>query len=269
MPKRQKFNEKHLDEALNEVSENLSHSVEGFLLGGLAMIKHEAKLSTKDVDIVFSEPDTARKFIEAAKKTGFRAMTDLPEEYVSLETMNVLTREDETRFDVFYKKVCGCLEYTQEMRERAKAIQYDENLKIYVSSIEDIFLFKAITDREADLDDMATLALAQIDWNSIEQEARNQKNAWMWIGKLWGRLLDLREKHGVVSPLLTRLKDEWEISQSMAILLGKMEIAPITKEEAKDILKEPEMAFVEKVLEHMIVKNLAVKKESEYHIVTV
>ncbi|MDO9537945.1 MAG: hypothetical protein Q7J68_06465, partial [Thermoplasmata archaeon] len=66
MAEKTKFEEGHLDKAMLAISENLVAPVEAFLVGGCAMIKHNAKISTKDVDIVFLKPEMARQFIDAA-----------------------------------------------------------------------------------------------------------------------------------------------------------------------------------------------------------
>ncbi len=265
MDERKKFGEQELDRALQDISNHLDEKVEAFLLGGLAMIKHDAKISTKDVDIVFSTPLMAKSFIDAALKTGFQSQKELTQEYLNLETMIILVKEDKTRFDIFVERVCGCLIYSKNMKQRAEPLEYGNNLTVYVSSIEDIFLFKSITSRPADLEDMSKLALMGIEWAKIEQEAREQPQSWKWIAKLYGRLLELKDEYKVNSPLISKLKDEWEISQSIGILLGRVETAPITFREAQEVLQEPDEGFVLKVLGEMEKKKLVTRMNGKYH----
>ncbi len=257
-----KFEEEHLDQAMLAISERLTDAVEAYLIGGLAMIKHKTKGVTKDVDIVFLNAEMAKLFVDAAYATGFHSQTDLSEEYLDLKAMTVLVKDDGTRIDIFVDRICGKLTYSEQMARRARMLRYGDNLRIFVSSKEDIFLFKAITSRPADLEDMATLALTDVDWKIIETEARQQPDAWLWIAKMYGRLLELKDEYQIESPLVKELKDEWEISQAMGILLGAIEKSPITFREAKDILQEPDDGFVNDVLE-TIVKRGLVRRESE------
>ena len=87
------------------------------------------------------------------------------------------------------------------MKKRTTKVFESPNLTIMAMSKEDIFLFKAITLRDDDLDDMATIAGAELDWNIIELEARTQPESDKWMPKLRERLLDLEDEHGVRSPL--------------------------------------------------------------------
>ena len=265
MVEKKEFDEKELDMALQNISNNLNEKIEAFLLGGLAMIKHNAKFSTKDVDIVFSTPEMAKAFISAAVKAGFQSEKELAQDYLDLETMTVLVKEDKTRFDIFVKKVCGCLTYSETMKQRAEPLEYGNNLTVYVSSVEDIFLFKSITSRPADLEDMSKLVLMGIDWAKIEQEARQQPQSWEWVAKLYSRLLELKDEYKVNSPLIRKLKNEWEISQSMGILLGRVETTPITFREAQEVLEEPDEEFVQMVLGEMENKELVTRRHGKYY----
>ena len=57
------FQEEQLDEIFNEIASKIDGPIEGFLIGGLAMIKNKMKTATKDIDIVFENEDDARTFI--------------------------------------------------------------------------------------------------------------------------------------------------------------------------------------------------------------
>ena len=87
------------------------------------------------------------------------------------------------------------------MKERSKKMYERYNFSLYVASIEDIFLFKAITTRPDDLADMASLAGKEIQWNIVEEETRSQDESWKWIGRLHGRLEELEDEYGIPSPL--------------------------------------------------------------------
>ena len=66
------------------------------------------------------------------------------------------------------------------MKSRARPYRTFGNLQVHVMAPEDIFLFKGITEREADLDDMRILAEIGLDWKAIEAECLSQKRSGRW-----------------------------------------------------------------------------------------
>ena len=227
------------------------------------MIFHGVKLATKDVDIVFMNLESAQTFIETAQKIGFFGAENLQEEYRDLDTRCVLEGKDGVRFDIFVVKVCDALTYSQGMKSRAQK-RYDKKmLKLYVSSIDDIFLFKAITSRPDDLADMATIAGKEIQWNMIKDEVRTQPDNWKWISRLYLRLLELEEEYGIPSPLKTELKDEAEIAEAIGILIMRWENGSFSFDDAQEVLDEDDSRFVRIVLQEM--KRLKIIEEKNGH----
>lgn len=251
MPNKKEFEKSKLIEALDDISKQLKGSIDAFLVGGLSMIFHGAKLATKDIDIVFSNKKDAQAFIEAANEIGFSDTNNLGHEYIDLKARCVLEGKDKVRFDIFIEKVCNALRFSQGMKERSQKMYDRNNLRLYVASIEDIFLFKAITSRPDDLADMATLAGKEIQWNIVEKEARSQDESWKWIGRLYGRLEELEEKYGIPSPLKGEIREEAEIAQAIDILAERLERGPISLENAAEALKEEDYDFVKKVIKEM------------------
>jgi len=90
------------------------------------------------------------------------------------------------------------------MIKRSEEIMSLNKVKIYLSSNEDVFSFKTMTERPGDLDDCVSLAQRGLDWNTILVEIKSQieisgKDVWItWINE---RLIDLEEK-GVNIPIL-------------------------------------------------------------------
>ena len=62
------------------------------------------------------------------------------------------------------------------------------------------------------------LAQRELDWGIIESEARVQPDSLEWIGKLFGRLEELRDDYRIVSPLLRSLRSDAALSQAFGIL---------------------------------------------------
>jgi len=107
MPNRKEFERSKLIEALDDISKQLKRPIDAFLVGGLSMIFHGAKLATKDIDIVFSNQKDAQAFIEAANEIGFRNANNLGHEYIDLKARCVFEGKDQVRFDIFIDKVCN------------------------------------------------------------------------------------------------------------------------------------------------------------------
>jgi hypothetical protein len=259
MPDRRTFEKSKLIEALDNISEQLQRPQEAFLVGGLSMMFHGAKLATKDIDIVFLDQKDAQAFIGAARKIGFVDAVDLGHEYINLKARCVLEGKDGVRFDIFIEKVCNALSFSLGMKERAERMYESDSLKLYVASVEDIFLFKAVTSRPDDLADMATLAGRELQWDIIEGEARSQYDSWKWIGRLHGRLGELEDEYGIPSPLKIKIMEEAEVAQAIDILMGRLEGGPISLENATEALGEDDNEFVEKVLKEM--KRMKIVKE--------
>ena len=262
MPIRKKFERGKLIEALDDISKQLKKPVEAFLVGGLSMIFHGTKLATKDIDVVFSNQEDAQAFIKAAEVIGFKNVNDLGDEYIDLKARCVIVGDEEVRFDIFIEKVCNALSFSKGMKERSKKIYEKYNFSLYVASIEDIFLFKAVTTRPDDLADMATLAGKEIQWDIVEEETRSQDESWKWIGRLHGRLVELEEEYGIPSPLKTRIREEAEIAQAIDILVGRLERGPISLENAAEVLQEDDHDFVKKVIEEMKRLEIVGEKQS-------
>jgi len=56
------------------------------------------------------------------------------------------------------------------MIKRAKLIKEYKNIKLFACSLEDILVFKSITDRDGDIDDCQSIARKTPNWNVILEE---------------------------------------------------------------------------------------------------
>jgi hypothetical protein len=130
-----------------------------------------------------------------------------------METSKIMQNKDGFRWDIFYGKICNKLTFSTNMSQRAIEFYSRGNIKLAIASKEDIFLFKGITEREADLNDMRLLVESGIDWQVVKEECRYQSDI---SGKLWEdalvqNLIDLRTKYKIKSPIekeLTKLCEE-------------------------------------------------------------
>jgi hypothetical protein len=73
---------------------------------------------------------------------------------------------------------------------------------------EDVFLFKSITEREADILDMRSLAERGLNWDVIKEECTLQEKRKIWEYFLVYRLEELKSRFGIEAPII---KELWKI----------------------------------------------------------
>src|SRR3989344_1077960 len=158
---------------LLNISRQLKREITAFAIGGTAMMFHNLKDSTKDIDIVFSSIEDRKDFIIAAKKIGW---VNFSAEVVYGEKKNIpiMLRLVEERLDLFLNEVID-FTFSKEMQKRATAIrQFEKNFIIKAADYPDIILMKCATDRPKDIDDARTIINNKdIEWQIILEEAKN------------------------------------------------------------------------------------------------
>lgn len=132
-------------------------------------------------------------------------MVELPKGYKKMGASTVLRNIDEFQCDIFYRQVCSGLEISDSMMKRAEHLKTFGNLDVYTRSPEDVFLFKGVTERNADLDDMRVLAGMGLDWNVIKEECISQEKRKIWEAFLATKLTELKAKFNIEAPILKEL----------------------------------------------------------------
>jgi len=202
MTERKKHDKNVLIPLLENISVHLEAETTVYLIGGLAMVLHGYKAITFDVDIIFDKDDDIKRFMTAAEKAGMKTISDKSAEYVQLGPRYILENKDEIRLDIFYRQVCNGLILSEDMKQRAQKKIEMNNLIVYAMCGEDIFLFKSITMRDHDLEDMFSIAQTELDWNTIELEIRKQPKSKEWFSRVRDRLIELYDEYGVESPFI-------------------------------------------------------------------
>lgn len=148
--------------------------------------------------------------IQALLKIGFRITVPREEVYLRLRTAVMMENQSGMRFDIFVQTVCRKIKVTSTMVARSKLHSKYGNLEISLISPEDMFLFKSVTEREGDLDDMARLAERGLNWRTILDECVLQSGEVILEGYLAVRLQELEEQRGTVSPIRSELEEMTE-----------------------------------------------------------
>lgn len=230
--------EDSLQRGLEELGDHLEEPVDVYLLGGGNLILRGLKDATKDVDIVVEDDQTFFAIAEPLRELGYEERGDLADAYDQLDPSVVLEKEGFPRWDVFVETVAGQLRLTDAMIDRSdRTIEYG-NLTVNLLSLTDIFVFKSITEREGDLEDVALLARqADLDWDAILAEIETQEEV---TGQLFSfAVLDtielLEERYDVVAPIKDRLVS-YCLENALLVTLEE----PKTIEDLREVLDFPD-----------------------------
>lgn len=188
------------------MGEKLTNHVKAYLIGGCAMMLYNAKLATKDIDLVLLSAEDAESVVRALSKSGFKVVVPREGVYCRLGTAIMMEDQRGMRVDIFVETVCRKLKVTSRMMARSKLHSRYGRLEIDLISPEDIFLFKSVTERDGDLDDMALLAERGLDWRTVLNECTLQSGDVILEGYLAVRLQGLEEQKGVISPIKSELE---------------------------------------------------------------
>ena len=194
-----------ISKTLEEIGSGLGKRTSVYLIGGGNMMLRGMKTATKDIDFVLEGRAEFETLRDALREIGFERKTRIERTYMDMAPSLVVER-DKMRIDIFTKTVCNALRLTREMERHAetKAIG---NMELGLLSLEDIFLFKSITDREGDLEDCRIIAERGMDWRRILESVLQQEKA---TGRYFSfSVLDtlhaLEERYGIKAPILKKL----------------------------------------------------------------
>ncbi len=232
------FAEADLTGALNKAGSKMQRKTSAYLIGGCAMTFIGRKVATKDIDIVFRSAVDAKGFLSAIQNVGFAMVRKPTSEYNALGTFAIVEDRKGMRFDIFDRQVCRALRISEGMISRARLFQVFGDLDVYLMSPEDIFLFKGITEREADLEDMRILAEMTLDWKAIEKECLSQERSGRWAYMLGTKLLELRTTFGIDSPIIKTLMDHSDLDLLRHVFVGIIEGRRISLKQVATAIKD-------------------------------
>ena len=209
MTQRRSFNKNYLQQEFDRLDAK-TQPITLYLIGGGAMAFYGLKDATKDIDIILTNLDQLSSLQNALSTLGYKkpAQNFITKTYCKMQTNAIMENTDGFRWDLFINKVCNALMLSEGIKQRAKPLYKGSNLTVLITSKEDIFLFKGITEREADLDDMRILAETGLDWKLINKECQTQSAAAgvPWEMALSQNLQDLSERYHIDSPIAKELR---------------------------------------------------------------
>jgi hypothetical protein len=195
-----------LERALRLIDGSLARDVTAYLIGGCAMMLYNAKMATKDVDLALMSAQDAWCVVDALSKNGFKRTEPENDAYCRLGTTIIMEDDKGMRIDIFVETVCRKLRVSKAMVARSTIHARYGRLEIRLISPEDIFLFKSMTERAGDLDDMALLSERGLDWSVVLDECSNQSGEVILESFVAVRLQELEEEKGIVVPIKADLE---------------------------------------------------------------
>jgi len=120
-----------------------------------------------------------------------------------MKTREIIENNDGFRWDIFVNKICGGLSFSKDMKERAKQFKKLSKIKIYLISLEDVFILKSVTSRPRDREDMFSLFSHGLDIDIIRNEIQKQAKLdedKAWISYFFVGLDELVNEYNVIFP---------------------------------------------------------------------
>jgi predicted transcriptional regulator len=205
---RGKHPEDSLLAGLTELGETLDERVDAYLLGGANLILRDLKDTTKDIDVVLEDQEAFLTLVDALQELGYEERRELEAVYEQLAPNLILERDGFPRWDVFVDVVADALHLTGGMQNRSETARQFGNLHLHLLSLTDIFVFKAVTDREGDLEDAALIARqGAVDWQQVLDEIERQEDRTdQYFSFAVLDTLDLlAERYGIDAPIRSQL----------------------------------------------------------------
>lgn len=197
------FSRAELEQWIEQLALHLWEPCDVYLIGGCALSFKGLKLATKDIDLVVTTKREFDAVDRALFEAGFAKPGGLEEFY--LTAMSVYEKGD-SRIDVFLTEVGKMLHFTPSMQQRATLFRQTGRLRVHLASNEDVFLFKAMTPRAADVDDCAMLIRVGVKESVILDECLAQSSQERWHVFLLEKLEKIEKKHRLGMPLKDRLR---------------------------------------------------------------
>ncbi|PTD93922.1 hypothetical protein C9439_05205 [archaeon SCG-AAA382B04] len=262
------FGRKYIIEEFTRLSREVSEEAELYLIGGGAMAIQGLKDATKDIDAVVTSERDFKPIRSALKGIGYRKVREPEEEYLDLGARSILENRDGCRFDIFLRKVADKLMFSKEMQRRSKKFETEENTALRITSSEDIFLFKCVAGRTADIEDMNTLVQTGLDFDEIFKEIKNQTNLLgeeLFITYINEALLDLKKRFGVTISLTEKVREFSKKVYNELDILNRVDKETGTElEELKNKIEFEEIRF-EELIEDLEQKGVIEVQNEKIH----
>ena len=209
------------DSLFGEISDKLQEPMTIYLFGGENMRIKSLKDSTKDCDFAVENKVDFDNLAQILTSMEYkrRLVTNYSDEDKRINPDDIFEHEEKSRIDLFTSTIMHDLSISPTMKEMADIRDYGK-LKVGLLRNEHVFILKAMTSREGDIQDMAALVTGSsntphelqhgsFDWNMVwieilKQEHINHTREFAPI--IFEHISYLAEQTGIVAPFLDKLR---------------------------------------------------------------
>lgn len=252
------FDRKYLKNEIDKLDGVLTEHIKLYLIGGGSMSFQNLKDATKDIDVVVRSENDMNLLKSALAQMGY-SVPAIRGPYKQMQASAIMENKDGFRWDIFVNVVCGGLKLSDAMADRATNLFSMDRVSINMISLEDIFIFKSITSRERDREDMYLLFLQGLDFNQIRDEITWQNDNNMsaaWVAFFFNGLEEVVERYSIVIPFFDEFHDTAYSDMLSQMILDRLESGSATVE---DLNRNFGIDDIEKHVESMIQKKLVTK----------
>ena len=188
----------YIKNELVQIDKRLKKTINIYLIGGCAMSYYGIKDATKDVDVLFKNKYDCADFFNAVTKLGYETAEQYFPPLLQMEATFFVYKGDEIWVDLFVKNVMNKFELSDSIQHRAvKTNLSAKKLNVYCLDPHDIFLFKSITPRERDENDLILLLTkTSIDFGLIHEEIKIQSKKFKGLKEAFNTKMKKLEAKG-------------------------------------------------------------------------
>ncbi len=252
------FDREYLKREMERLDGLLRDRVNIYIIGGGAMSFQNLKDATKDIDVIVGSVIEMEQLGDALAQIGY-SVPAIRGPYKQMQASLIMENQDGFRWDIFVNVVCGGLSLSGSMKERILTLFSMEKLSVHMLSLEDIFIFKSVTSRERDREDMYLLFLQGLDFEVIRNEIIRQneqnRNA-AWLAYFFNGLEELVDRYSIVIPYFEDFHDMGYNDMLSQMILDRLKKGNVTEEE---IGHEFGVDDIEKHMEYLVQKKLIVR----------
>ena len=192
-----------------DIGSKLAVPIDVYLFGGENMRKKGIKPRTKDCDIIVTDEKHRKEFVRSLEKLGYVSLNKLhfTGDDNLVDPFDILEHPTKSRIDLFKTRIARKLLLSDNMIKRSAHEKFGK-LNLYSLCNEDLFILKAITLREGDIQDLGLIVQAgdfdwKIVWNELIAQEHDTKTNFSSL------ILDsmdyLHEQTGISSPFYKKL----------------------------------------------------------------
>ncbi|MEF8848956.1 MAG: DUF6036 family nucleotidyltransferase [Candidatus Thermoplasmatota archaeon] len=261
------FDRCYIEKELKKLNAFLSRQISIYVIGGGAMGFYGLKTATKDIDVLLPSEKQASLLIETLCQSGYKKIKTKDPVYVDMKAREIIENNDGFRWDIFVNKVCGGLSFSNGMKKRAEEFKNLGNIKIFLISPEDIFIFKSVTSRARDREDMFTLFSHGLDVEVIKDEIKKQTKIddnKGWLSYFFVGLDEMVKEYNIIFPSYDEFLSLAEKEMLETLTFNFIQKKPRTLKQLSSVLK-CDKNKIEKIIEKLLRDNKIKKSKDRFY----